>query len=420
MPLINIFLLISFLLSNLANYYSSFVTPLKGGDIDAAKFLTGALEWSQNGEFQLALNTQFFTQYLGFFVRYFEFERFLLSILGIVVFYSSLFICIKYTKRLVLTRQKLMMASNDVTDQYIRMNPLCLEVFRYALLYITLLTPSLILRVGNLAREPYIASGLVIASLCLISQVFYRPFRNKQITISVALICTTIVFIPFHKGSIFFFVISWVLYTCIYIFSDLNPLKFLQDCFFKLTVKRSVLQKSLVALVLSLVVTVFGLMSFNGISDSKATLLIYSAFSADTEQLNKIGLSKSSKEANAQYDYGFDLSNPLNAAWTTIKANVYYYAYPFVPKTSLQAFIFIDNLLRLSVLLALLWHSLQPKISPNTRYAILIILAFFFLCNIVFALGTANYGTGSRHHATLTPILLLTYPFIRRKIATHI
>ena len=418
--MINICLLISFILSNLANYYSSFVSPLKGGEIDAEKFIIGALKWAQNGEFQLALNTEFFTQYLGFFVRYFGFERFLLSILGIAVFYSSLLICIQQIKKMFLKHQQLMITSNDMTDQSIRINPLHLTVFRSAMLYITLLTPSLILRIGNLSREPYIASGLVIASLCLIFQVFQRSLRKHQSTTSAILIFSTIAFISFHKGSIFFFIIAWVLYAFVYIYSDQNPLTFLKNFFFKLRSKRSTVHKSLATLLLSLVITVSGIMSFNLLSDSKATMLIYSAFSADTEQLNKIGLSKSSKEANAQYDFGFDLSSPLATALTTIKANTYYYAYPFVPKTPSELFIFIDNWLRLYVLLTLFYFSCQPKVSPNTRNSIRIVLAYFLLCNIIFALGTANYGTASRHHATLSPILLLTYPFIRKKITTHI
>lgn len=419
MSLLNICLLLSFIFSNIANYYSSFISPLKGGEIDAEKFLTGALEWSQHGEFQAALNTEFFTQYLGFFVKYFGFDRFLLSSLGIFAFYVVLFLLLRALRRLLFACS-ITPTYSISSDHYIRIKPLLLSFLRLSLLYVSLLTPSVILRIGNLAREPYIAIGLAVASFCLILQVFSSIFKKNSLAIAIILVCSTIAFISFHKGSIFFFVFAWVLFTYLLIFTDNSLLTVFRRLIFTLRVNQSVVLKSAVASVLSLIIILSGLAFFNSLSQSKATLLISSAFSADTDQLNKIGISKSSKEADAQYNIGFDLSNPLAASLTTVRANIYYYAYPFIPKTPPELFIFFDNFLRLFVLSALFYTSFYNTKSSSARRAVHVVLIFYFLCNTVFALGTANYGTGSRHHATLTPILLLTYPFLRTKTIKNI
>lgn len=421
MRFLRLSIFISLTLSVLANFYSSFISTLKGGVIDAQRFLDGAQAWAKSGTFEFALNTQYFVQFLGFFIRHFSFDRFLLSLIGIILFYVTLYISFNKIFHLYSSLQSTRFLSSGKFSRdssffsFIALPARHYYVLIFSILYISLLSPSFILRIGNLAREPYISGGLIASTAVLIYLHAYKTLNLKIGFLAFFLLAISLFFVPFHKGSIFFFIIVWLLFSLILLsganfkFHASNLLKFRPN------IKKTVLFNLFAISFFYLAVSLSAPMLFGRMDESNATKLIASAFTADTDKLNEVAGTKASKSADAQYDLGFDFSSPAGILGTSVRANIYYYLYPFEPKNLSEIYIFSENIIRLYVIYSLLRLSFFSRsIAFGAKRAVLILLVLYLSCNSIFALGTANFGTGSRHHATLSPVFLLVIPLLKK------
>ena len=116
---------------------------------------------------------------------------------------------------------------------------------------------------------------------------------------------------------------------------------------------------------------------------------------------------KSGRELRSSYDYGMDVSSMPDFFLTVIRSNIFFYLKPFVTDLSNISDLigFTENLLRLSLIFVLVSEIVKSKFDRKAYFILFCYLAF----NAIWAIGTFNYGTGSRHHITTIPLLLMLY-----------
>lgn len=341
---------------------NSYLVNLKGAEVDAERFLEHANNWAFLGTLKYAIDAEFFIQFLGVFVYLFSFDEFQLTLIGLFAYYAiyfKLFLIVDYKSAKI---------------------PWAFHI----VVVLALFSPSVLLRVGALLREPYVIVALGF--------MVYFGVRYIE-TLNVKFIFYSLMFgffgMFFHKAILAFI-----------------PIYFILILFFNTSFNIKSILFGLVILGVSSIVMLVVFPSLSNLRGGAALSVVLTGEFSGAEQV--VGY-KSGREFRTTYDYGADFSNIFTIMLTALKANYYYYFSPFPwnIRTFSDIYAFIENSLRFFVI-GFISLSLFKKFSKP----VLFVFLCYLLLNTIWAVGTSNYGTGSRHHITTLPLLMLALIYI--------
>ena len=359
MKLINLILLgISFLLAVSMAVSNAYITNLKGAEIDAERFLEKGEDWASNGTVRLVVDSDFFIQLVGIYTRV-GLNEFGMTLIGILLYYGTIAF---FITKLRLTINK----------------PSTIAVF-----FLLVFSPSVLFRVAALLREPYtiffVTFGVFFLSVWIV---------NRRLGSLSAGIVFCVLGALFHKAALALLpLIILLLMACCMKFRAGTVI------FFALSVP---LFSYLIYELLSLL---------EGLRGVQALTVI---LTGDLTSAEQIVSAKSSRDFRTTYDYGADWTSISGLIVTVFKSTIYYYGKPFLNDLQgVSDFVaFFDNFLRWTVLFVVCVALYRNRFN-NRQHVFL--LGCYLLFNIIWAVGTSNYGTGSRHHMTSLPILALLY-----------
>ena len=350
----------SMLLAIILAISNSYFVNLKGASVDAERFLLKADEWIADGSVEFVIDAEFFIQFLGIIRSCLPLDEFWLTAIGIVLYYCTFIFIFSRFKGSVVSGFSFLLTM------------LC---------FLCLLTPSVLLRVSALLREPYSIFFGVLAVWFAV-----RFITSKRYDLLVLAVACAIVAGFFHKAYLAF----------IPIFISLIIL-------FSITLSvRSLAVGALLGV--GLVLTALYVTPHFGLL--KGGDALSAVVSGDLSVADKIVSYKSGRDARATYDYGASFSSPAAVIFTALRANLYFYLSPFPWKISnvLDVLIFIENIARVLSLFLVL------RLVLRSYHKEVYFVVFCYLAlNSIWALGTSNYGTGSRHHMTTMPLLMMAY-----------
>lgn len=351
---------LSFVMAILVAFSNAYVVNLKGAEVDAERFLKHAMEWAQFGSLELVIDAEFFIQFLGVLVYLGGSDELFLTAIGILFYYCSIWFLLR---------------------QYGSFG--CWRILAFLVAcYLVFFSPSLILRMGALLREPYVIFALIMMTYHAVKFIERKSFGRFILVLLFGLIGAL-----FHKAFLAFLPIFLIVLASFLV--NRNPRSWL---------------------LIGGVFVSFGVLAillFPTLATLRGGDALSVIMSGDFSTADRIVDSKSSREFRTTYDYGKDFSSLGGVLLTVIQANIYYYLAPFPSKVTAVVDIFavVENWLRIFVITYLAW---RLKVQPNR--AAMFVLVCYFLFNSIWAVGTSNYGTATRHHITTAPLLL--YGFI--------
>lgn len=260
-----------------------------------------------------------------------------------------------------------------------------------------LLLPTYILRVGLPMREP-------IQVACLICQVYYvlrLKLYNENVYWQIAFF--TIALAMIHKATLL-----------------IAPLVLLVALFWKPYQKRSILSSGRVlATILCLGILFAGAALARTSLGNKIQIL--SILTSDDVSGNIESNRMSRIKGRTSYEASLDVSGPIPLIKSVGNIMVNYSLRPFPNQlqTGLDFYGFFDTVLRTSLLLFAfyLWFISVGYQKQGVGF----LLVIYFLIEIIWAVGTSNWGTAVRHHMTNYWIVALLgsmggYRFMQRQI----
>ncbi len=362
-----VILFLSFFATLIIALANSYFMNLKGAEVDAERFLRHAREWSETGSWRIVTDAEFFFQYLGLLIYLFGFDEFFLTLVGFCVYYFT-FIFL-FSK--------------------IRYQSIHTMVAFHIVLYMCMFSPSVLLRIGALLREPY-----VILTIVMMVYFGVRYIETRRIHFLVVTICAAFVGMFFHKALLAFSPVFIVFLLAV-----------------SLTMRaRSIVLLCIVGFLTILLAEVF----LPELASTRGGQALSVILSGDFQVAEKIVGIKSGRDFRTTYNYGANFKGLDNVAITILKANVYYYLSPFPWKiqTAVDLLAFAENMIRFSIIVFVAISVVKTRNRPA-----LFALGCYLLFNTIWAVGTSNYGTASRHHITSLPLLLLVIIVLSNNLA---
>lgn len=350
----------SMLLATILAVSNSYFVNLKGASVDAERFLLKADEWISNGSVEFVIDAEFFIQFLGMIQSCLPLDEFWLTAIGIVLYYSTFIFIFSRFKGAVVSGFSFLLT---------------------ILCFLCFLTPSVLLRVSALLREPY---SIFFGVLAVWFAVQFITSKRYEL-LGAAVVC--IIFAGFFHKAYLAFV----------------PIFFVLIILFSLKINARSLG---VAGLLGIGFVLTALYIAPHLGSLRGGDALSAVISGDFSVAEKIVSYKSGVDARATYNYGANFSSSVALIFTALRANLYFYLSPFPWKISnvLDIFVFIENITRVLSLFLVL------RIAFRDYHKEVYFIIFCYLAlNSIWALGTSNYGTGSRHHMTTMPLLMMAY-----------
>jgi hypothetical protein len=342
---------------------NSFFMDLKGGTIDAERFQADAIEWVLNGSIEFVTNAEFFVQFLGIIFWFFGESEFIASQFGIA---ASITACVYFIK----INKELGIRTPDWA------------------IYGFLLWPSYLLRQSTTMREPYLVLFVVLIAFFLI---LYKKYGRANDLLKLFIIL--ILSILFHKATAVLFVFVSV-YVVFFVMKQRGPM-FRSRTFW--------LRLLIIGISVSGVLAV--LLFFNNVRGLKPVIAL---LTADAEYIDRVLDYKTGRGFRTTYDVSLDVTSLPALVISLPKVFIYYMSYPFPWKVStpLDVLAALEGIFRFGALVIIIKHSFRGVKIPAAAKPVFILGIVFCM---IWAAGTSNYGTASRHHVTTNWIYLTAY-----------
>ena len=354
---------LSFLVLEAFAFVNAYLVNLKGGTVDAVRFQTAAADWAENGVWEFAVNSEFFVQYLGLIYRTFGPHEFIATQFGIVAMLASALVLIQMSRHLGFV-----------------MPAIAVLLF--------LLWPSMVLRVTTTLREPFMIFFTIFSVFALL-----RFAQTEHLRFAILSLVSLLIGALFHKAL-----------------AVLVP--FLVALFiWRLLVSRRSRKGWLPGLI-GLAMLCLGAYVLTNLAQSETSVKglkpLQSLILWDTDHIDRVLDYKTGRDFRTTYDAAVDFSNPLAFVASLLKAFFFYMFMPFpwMVRTPLDLLALAESLFRLGGLVLMirfvfLGHKLPKALKPVS----VVVLGLCF----IWAVGTANYGTASRHHLTTNWVFMLIY-----------
>lgn len=352
----------SFLVLEMFTVINSYVVNLKGATIDAPRFQELAERWANSPQFEIAFDAEFYVQFLGFQFWVFGPSEFLATQVNVLALVASAAILTELIDDLHGTR-----VSWVITP--------------------FLLWPSLITRGTTTLREPIMILVLLAAGLLLV-----RYVRSGSIKELLRALGVLFVGALFHKAYAVLFAVFIV-----FGFWRTRPNVAAKDGLWRVIQRGAVIAAGL-GFVAVLVL---------GAGGERGLQPLVSAATGDTEFATRVIGSKESRDFRTTYSASVDASNPIRLVASLPKNWAFYNLAPFPwqARTGFDLLAVAEGLVRTAGIAAAIsmWRSFDQ--ARRREYFPVLFLHFSIMA--IFAAGTSNYGTASRHHLVTTGFTLL-------------
>lgn len=358
-----IYILISLSVIELTTVVNSFFMNLKGGTIDAERFQADAAEWVRHGSIEFVTNAEFFVQFLGIIFWVFGESEFIATQFGIA---ASITACVYFIK---INKELGVMTPN------------------WAILGF-LLWPSYLLRQSTTMREPYLVMFVVFIAFFLVMYKKYgRP--GDLLKLFVVLILSVL----FHKATAVLFIFA-TLYVVFFVMKRKLPALKSRTFWLRLVIGAGGVGGVLIILLF------FG--------DVRGLKPVVALLTADTQYIDRVLDYKTGRDFRTTYDVSIDVSSLPALILSIPKVFIYYMSYPFPWKVStpLDVLASVEGLFRFGALIIIFKYSLWRARIPAAAKPMFILGIVFCM---IWAAGTSNYGTASRHHVTTNWIFISAY-----------
>lgn len=348
---------------------NAYVVDLKGASVDAAKFHEAAVDWTHFGSFRFVVDAAFYSQLLGLLYLVFGRSEFVGALLSVAA-----------------------LAAGAVYFERI------LGIFRVERTYYWvipfMLWPSLVTRGTTTMREPLL--------ICLTVLIVYNLLRFRQdmrYQHSVYAIAACLFAALIHKAYavVTLAVVPYVLY-----FVMKQQGRFYRSGVFYARVGLGIIFAGMLFVV------------FRDFSNIRGLEPALALLSGDVEYMQAVVDSKTGKAARATYSVGLDFSS-IGAVFSSIPLVFVYYVFspfPWMVSSAYDAYAALEGAFRLVGFLCFAVAYRKGVIDRrDLRLAFVVMMAIL----MVWAAGTVNYGTASRHHTTTIWFFLLFIALARRK-----
>lgn len=348
---------------------NAYVVDLKGASIDATKFQDAAVSWTHFGSFEFVIDAAFYSQLLGLIYLLAGKSEFIGAQLSVL----ALAIGAIYFERIL---------------KFFRVTRTHYWVIPF------LLWPSLVTRATTTMREP-----LLICFTVLIVYNLLRFRQDKRILNAVYAIGSCLCAALFHKA---YAVVALALIPYVLFFVMKQRGRFYRSGLFYLRVGLGVMFLSL----LFIAYRDFG--NVRGLEPALALM------SGDVDYMQEVVESKTEKASRATYAVGLDFSSAGSIVTSYPLVFVYYLfsPFPWMIGSAYDAYAALEGVFRLVGFLCLFVAYRNPAIDRKNLGVVFVVLMALLM---VWAAGTVNYGTASRHHTTTIWCFLLFVALMRRK-----
>ncbi|GAA0423601.1 hypothetical protein GCM10009133_35200 [Cocleimonas flava] len=351
-----------FFIYEIVGFINSYVINLKGATKDAEVFHQSATEWALNGTIEFAVNAQFYTQTLGILYRAFGADEYLAVQLNIFAILGTMYFMNK------------VMIILEVEGRY-----------RIFVILVIALWPSYITRASTSMREPlmiFMYSGFIYTYLRL-------RIRSTP-SLWLKLLFFSFFMFSLHKAfAVLIFVAGLIIIYDRLKSTKINSAKGMIVLFF---ISGGLISGALLLTYLSSL-NVAGLRELNSLVNN------------DQEQINTILEYKAGIDERASYGTRVEFNSPLAFLKSYPVAIINYLFQPFPTR--------ISNMYDLYAFLEAIWRAyalfIVWKFRKNIDGATLFLVGMYFATTMLWAAGTTNYGTSSRHHLTHNWLLVIIF-----------
>lgn len=256
------------------------------------------------------------------------------------------------------------------------------------LIFILLVTlnlfPSILMNTVTVLREPYQMFFLMLSLYSM-----YKYISKEKIFSLFTFILSTVLLGISHNGLVM-----------------LIPLIILIASITFLWVKNVTVKSfSLTFLSISTILVVIILMKM-GVLTSQATDSIFSGEGLEYAE----GYRLSSPDARASYTGVLDTSNVITTLMSSTSLFIKYMIFPmpWMISSIIDLVSITENLMRLYMITYIIKNRIRSKIFIS-------LFILYILLEMIWSIGTSNWGTASRHHIVSMPILLIVFTYVFSK-----
>ena len=371
-PALLTIILIGYLIRCILSVFNGIIAPTPGAEVDALKFL-GLVVMILNGEEHTMLaksdDLSTFLQIHAFIAKIFVPSIIVGGLFSAFIWLLSALIILQITKDLKFSDE----------DRFF-----CLIIYCFF--------PSSIMITSVMLREVFQLLFVNLAFFFLIKS--FISSKLKSVLLFVLSIITLVIAAQFHKGLVIFATLSVILsiiYLAILGFDKL-----------KIPNKKIIIISMLIFISFCLVITIkFKLESINFQYDEFMSKIIY--FFEQHTNNHFYNFSR------ATYFYPKDMDSILDIIFFIPEMFVNYFIQPL--PSNIDTFgdyiAFFENILRIAFIAFCIFFSFNKDV-PNRKIFILLFLNFLLL-ELVWSIGTVNYGTAIRHHIPGLGLILICF-----------
>lgn len=353
-----IVLSVIFLFYELVAFCGVYLVDLKGSSVDAGKFHDLAIQWAGDPQFTVNIGVRLYTQILGSIYYFAPYQ-----IVGVQLSIAAM-VCAAW----LITR--------FFRSQNIRHTALTVLII--------FMWPSLVFRTATTMREPL----LLLAIVCFLTSLVYYIQKERLKDLAIAIIAGTGLFL-LHKatGLITVAVLGFAL-AYVFLFTKIS------------------LQKKLLFLFCFVFMVAVSTVFIRQHSELREMRVLSTIAASDWKSLNtalEIKHNRAVALSRAAYDAPILFNNPIDFAVSTCNAFFHYMCEPLPNRlqTPPDLYGFAEVLLRLFLIAFII--SRWKRMHTGIRFLFLA----YLIMSLVWATGTTNYGTASRHHAVGLWIILV-------------
>lgn len=343
-------------------FINIYIIQLPGSDKDAIRFVRNASNIAHGYiKPDSFVGADLFEYYLSLILKFLSNNTIYLHLSSNIFFVFFIYIFILFLNDL------------NVKNKFILMPLVILNLF-----------PSILMNTVTVLREPY---QMYFLMLCLYSM--YKYITKEKIFSLFTFILSTVLLGISHNGLVMVIPLIILIASITFLWMKNLTVKSFSLTFFSIFI----------------ILVVIILMKF-GVLTSQATDSIL--FGEGLEYAE--GYRLSSPDTRASYTGVLDTSSVITTLMSSISLFIKYMIFPmpWMISSVIDLVSITENLIRLCMITYIVKNRIGSKIFVS-------LFILYFLLEMIWSIGTSNWGTASRHHIVSMPILLIVFTDIFSK-----
>lgn len=343
-------------------FINIYIIQLPGSDKDAIRFVRNASNIAHGYiKPDSFVGSDLFEYYLSLILKFLSNNTIYLHLSSNIFFVFFIYIFILFLNDL------------NVKNKFILMPLVILNLF-----------PSILMNTVTVLREPY---QMYFLMLCLYSM--YKYITKEKIFSLFTFILSTVLLGILHNGLVMVIPLIILIASITFLWMKNLTVKSFSLTFFSIFI----------------ILVVIILMKF-GVLTSQATDSILSGEGLEYAE----GYRLSSPDTRASYTGVLDTSSVITTLMSSISLFIKYMIFPmpWMISSVIDLVSITENLIRLCMITYIVKNRIGSKIFVS-------LFILYFLLEMIWSIGTSNWGTASRHHIVSMPILLIVFTDIFSK-----